>query len=241
MARSIYVDRMDEVQELLADQLAAAGFRRSGRTYNRSEEVGVIQVVNFQMWPAPIGEVGLLGGDPRYGRFTINMGVHVAEVHAARFPKPPRTVRDIDCAIRTRLETLIGRPDFCWSLKGTLAGWLKPRLDRTAGEIASALDGEGLGFLEGFSTREKIMKNWLDQSPADSEISRVDLAIMLAANGDVVAAADMLDEHVRRLDPARPMSEHHLASVRGLGARLGLRDLAAWEAEGSCERDEVDA
>jgi hypothetical protein len=121
-----------------------------------------------------------------------------------------------------------------------MAGLVKPRLDQTAGEVWNALENDGVVFLERFSTRDKIMTGWIDQSPADVSLSRVDIAVMLAARGDTAAAANMLDEHILQVDPRRPISRRHVDSVRELGARLGLRKLVEG-LQGSGERSDVDA
>lgn len=230
LAKSSYAQRMDEVQALLASKLKAAGFRQRGRNFNRSEEDGVVQVINFQLWPAPIGGRSLLG-DGRYGTFAVNLGVYIAEVHAAKHPRIPRFPREVDCAIRTRLESLTGKPDFAWSLKGGLAGLLKPDSDAVAAAVWGALSNEGLGFLGRFSTRQKIMKDWIGEDRyvhGASRVARLDIAIMLAASGDKAGAADLLDEHIVTVDPAQHNGRHHVEYVREVAERLGLRGLTGW-------------
>lgn len=230
MAKSTYAQRMDEVQALLAPKLKAAGFRQRGRTFNLSEEDGVVQVINLQLWPAPIGGRSLLG-DGRYGTFAVNLGVYIAEVYTAKHPRSPSLPKEMDCAIRTRLESLTGKPDFAWSLKGGIADLLKPDLDAVAVAVWGALSTEGLGFLWRFSTRQKIMKDWIGEdrhAHGASRVARLDIAIMLAASGDKAGAADLLDEHIVTVDPAQHNGRHHVEYVRDVAERLGLRGLTAW-------------
>jgi len=233
VAKSIFAERMDEVQSLLWPKLKAAGFCKRGRTFNRSEEDGIVQVINLQMWPSPIGQPSALD-NAMYGTFAVNLGVYISEVYAAKYPKIRAFPIDADCAIRTRLDRLIGESDFAWSLKDKFAGLMKPKVDALAASVWEAMEREGFPFLERYSTRAKIIDDWIGEPgcPGYSGIARVDVAIMKTAAGDMAAAAQLLDEHIGKVDPARPNGRFHVAYVRELAERLGLRKLAAWPPEG---------
>ena len=56
MAKSANVERLDTVQAFVTGLLKPLGFRRRGRTYNRTREPGVVQVVNLQSDKYPIGD-----------------------------------------------------------------------------------------------------------------------------------------------------------------------------------------
>lgn len=230
MTRSIFAERMDDVQSRLASDLKLAGFRKRGRTFNRSEEDGIVQVVNLQMWPSPIGESSALEKS-MYGTFAVNLGVYISEVYAVRYPAPKDFPLDADCAIRTRLERLIDRPDFSWSLKDRFAGLLKPRSDVVAASVWDALEAKGFEFLERFSTRRKILAAWISETRWEhgaSPIARVDVAIMEAVAGDRGRARDLLNQHISQVDPLQHNGRHHVDHVRELAASLGIGGLLNW-------------
>ena len=230
MTKSIYAARLDDVQARLASDLKVAGFRRRGRTFNRSEEDGIIQVVNLQMWPSPIGDTSALDNS-MYGTFAVNLGVYISEVYAARFPGPRDFPVEADCAIRTRLERLIDQPDFAWSLKDRLGGLLKPKADVVAASVWEALEAKGFEFLERFSTRRKILAAWISETRWEhgaSRIARVDVAIMEAVAGDRQRARDLLNQHISHVDPSRHNGRHHVDHVRELAASLGIERLVSW-------------
>ena len=124
MAKSPYVERLDEVQILLWAELKALGFRRRGRVFNRSAEEGVVQVITLQsgqyevnpIHPLPEGLAEMRQN--LYGRFTVNLGVHVWDVWEATFPggSRPTFINDGYCQVRSRLGQLADGIDRWWSL-----------------------------------------------------------------------------------------------------------------------------
>jgi hypothetical protein len=55
MAKSIYAQAVDDIQAALRPFLKSRGFRFRGRTFNRTTEDGLTEVVNIQMgvWDPP--------------------------------------------------------------------------------------------------------------------------------------------------------------------------------------------
>ena len=96
MAKSEPAIQMDEVQKQLYHSLTERGYRAKARTLSRTTPEGLIHVINFQMGrfdPPGTNYIPWLR-EKLYGRFTVNIGVHVPEVYAEWFSwsksGPPR-------------------------------------------------------------------------------------------------------------------------------------------------------
>ncbi len=225
MAKSPFVERMDEVQASLTQLLMPLGFRRRGRTFNRSAEEGVVQVINLQMGlptpsfskPLPVSLAHL--NPDVYGLFAVNLGVHVSEIsdcdNSRPLTKPRRIVQEYECQIRVRLEELAERRDFAASLE-------QPA-DVLVSAVGRSLVDVGIPFLERFETRAAIIRDWITFNDLERSLSlraRVDVAIMHATAGRVGEARQLLREQVSR-------SEHrgHVTYVGDLARQLGIGDL----------------
>ena len=76
MARSRFVEALDEIQGEVGSILKPLGFRKNGRTFNRVTEGGLTHVLNFQK-SKHVEERRMF---PRfwrksYGTFAVNLGV----------------------------------------------------------------------------------------------------------------------------------------------------------------------
>ncbi|HEX7779596.1 MAG TPA: DUF4304 domain-containing protein, partial [Vicinamibacterales bacterium] len=82
------------VDDGLAGPLAAAGFRRSGRTWRRTLDNGLIHVVNVQWSPRDGGIEGI---------FALSAGVYSRELaESIALFKPTDSPREHDCQVRLR-------------------------------------------------------------------------------------------------------------------------------------------
>src|SRR5436190_21871644 len=81
-SKSETAKQMDGLQAALRPTLQRWGFRGRGRTFNRTTQDGLTQVITFQMGSFdPPGTTHIPGlRENMYGRFTINLGVYVPEV-----------------------------------------------------------------------------------------------------------------------------------------------------------------
>ena len=72
-----YKKTLDEIQKLVHSELKADGFKKKGRTHNKTLENGIIQVVNFQMAKYEFDSVVEIPGirTNLYGNFAVNIGV----------------------------------------------------------------------------------------------------------------------------------------------------------------------
>lgn len=82
MTKSALATSLDALQAHLNPWFRQAGFRKHGRTYNRTTTDGLTHVVGFQMGSFdPPGTTHIPGlRENLYGRFAVNLGVYVPEV-----------------------------------------------------------------------------------------------------------------------------------------------------------------
>jgi len=207
---------MDGVQNQLYPALKERGYRARGRTLNRTTSDGLIHVINFQMGrfdPPGTSYIPWLR-EKLYGRFTVNVGVHVPEVYAVWFSwsksGAPALVHAHECCIESRLGNLgPERTDVWWNL-GTI--------DEAAADVMSRLESDALPFLGRFETRDML----LQELARNGEVllthrSKTVSAIVLAARGQLTEARQFLSEHARQSrDPKDLQYVHELAQKLGL-------------------------
>lgn len=192
-----------------------------GRTYNRRIANGLIHVLNFQMGRFdPPGTVHIPWlRENYYGKFTVNVGVYVPEVHIVQWGKEPGFVAESYCCIRERLGSLGSeRADIWWDLQRD------DKLAESLGdELRSRIENDAFPFLARFETRDALLKELLDPA-AKQPGARANCAIILAARGQVKEARDILvalkNEHIRE---ARHASQ--LKYLDELALKLGVEAL----------------
>lgn len=225
MPKSVFVERLDEVQISLATLLKPLGFRRKGRTFNRSPEEGIVQVINLQSGQFPIGETKPLPPAlahlqlDLYGRFTVNLGVHIKDVWEYESSRPyPSHIQEYHCQIRTRLGNPQEKKEYWWLLDQPAATIIA--------DVSKILFEHGLEFLRRFETAERIIRDWVIMNDGPESLSsraRVDVALMLVKRGEKSRAAQLLSEQIQLSSE----NKGHIEYVRTLGHELGLGDLLA--------------
>ncbi|PYS45886.1 MAG: hypothetical protein DMF68_20840 [Acidobacteria bacterium] len=156
MTKSEFVLAVDKVQEPVTTLLRARGFTKSGRTYNRTADDGLIYVVNFQMGSYPISRYVIPGlRESLYGQFAVNLGVYLPCVAAiTQSPKPKRTYQDYHCEIRERLGSLANSGKDVW--------WNTSEPPELLGQLITELVVTfGLPFLETFNSYSDVL-NYYD-------------------------------------------------------------------------------
>ncbi len=215
MPKSRQAGKVDQVQAALHEKLRGLGFRKQGRTFNRTTEDVLVQVVNVQMGAHdPPGTTYIPGlRENLYGWFTVNLGVYVPEV--ARFHgggEAKGFVREYHCCVRNRLGPLGPERKDLW--------WRNDAVEEVVPDLLARLDRDGLPFLARFATRDAILREWKDKSEnqsAGSSPPRIVLAIILAQRGEKAAARELLAAQAQEKgNPGHP------AHVRSLAARLGI-------------------
>lgn len=151
-SKSIFANNLDHIQRCITSLIRPLGFKKSGRTYNRIFECGIVHVVNFQMGEYPIGDYVIPGlRESFYGKFAVNLGVYLpCVVHIEGYPKPKRIHHDYHCEIRERLASLAhGGEDVWWDLNEPI--------EITAAHVGDALVRIGLPFLSQFETYDDVL------------------------------------------------------------------------------------
>jgi hypothetical protein len=214
MAKSTNVAHLDLVQAFATGLLRPLGFRHRGRTYNRSTEPGIVQVINLQASQFSVGpEPGASEHNAtNHGRFTVNLGVYIAEVHEASRCRPVGTiVHEYECAIRARLGEFLDPPEDRW--------WSLSEPESAAEEVLDLLSRFGEPLLARFATRHAIVTEWVNPPPRvpRSRRARLDVALILARQGRTTEGLDLIDEH---LSCVGPTVDSHVRYVRELAARM---------------------
>jgi hypothetical protein len=210
MAKSAFAENLDLVQTQVTGLLRPLGFKKAGRTYNRTNSEDLVQVINLQITrpepvPPPLRASGELTAPS--DRFTANLGVWIPEVSDYHLMHPrSKTVHEYDCQVRTRIGTLTpSRADLWWPLDG--------RWPEAAAEVVQSLNELALPWLERFGTREGVLAGWINQAP-DARIVR---AIIHAKRGHNEEARALLGEQA-----ASSRQPTHRAYVQVLAKQLGL-------------------
>jgi hypothetical protein len=217
MAKSIYAQVVDDIQNALRPFLKGHGFKVRGRTFNRATEDGLTQVASIQMGASdPPGTTYVPGlRENLHGLFTINLGVYVPEVARHHGGGEAKSwVQEYHCCVRARLGAVSGEDRDIW--------WHARFDDVVIDEVRRRLDLDGLPFLDRFSTRDKILAEWHDRSEnmGSSSAPRIVMAIILAVRGDRGRARALLAQQV--LETRHP---GHLDYVRKLARELAVGTL----------------
>jgi hypothetical protein len=210
--------QMDALQAALRPTLQRWGYRGRGRTFNRTTQGGLTQVITFQMGSFdPPGTTYIPGlRENMYGRFTVNLGVYVPEVarhHGGGEAKS--IVQEYHCCVRARIGTLgTERADLWWDLAPGAS---------LVSEIQRRLEGDALPFLERFKSRDSILQELMGQATSEFAIPpRIVCAIILVERQRLDDARRLLAVQARETrNPGHP------AYVRGLAEKLGLGGLDA--------------
>lgn len=214
-ARSSQQGKVDEVQATLHAKLKGLGFKKSGRTFNRTTADGLVQVITVQMGAHDPPGTNYIPGlrENLYGWFTINLGVYVPEVarhHGGGEAKG--FVKEYQCCVRSRLGELGPEKTDLW--------WRNDAVDTVVPDLVERLDRDGLPFLERFRSRDAILREWRDEvenQGSGGSPPRIVMAIILAEMGELVRARQLLAEQAgEKSNPGHP------AYIRSLAERLGI-------------------
>jgi len=222
MAKSELAKALDETQAQFRDFFKESGFRKHGRTYNRTLPDGLAHVVNFQMGASdPPGTTYIPGlRENLYGLFTLNLGVfvpEVAEIHGGGLPG--RVIHDYNCCIRSRLSELQGANEDIW--------WHIPATPEAIANIRESLEHRGVAFFDRFASRQAIIESYPQfQSvyrTAASAPPNLVVAVVQSHLGNAELAREALVRQLR--EPTR--NPGHPQYVKDLAQKLGLGEIAA--------------
>lgn len=213
---------LDGLQRKLRPFLQRRGFRVKRRTFNRTTADGLTQVVNFQMGTFdPPGTTYIPGlRENLYGKFTVNVGVHVPEVAQVHGGYRTRDfVREYGCCVRARLGQLGPEHEDRW--------WEIRDDEQIAAELELRLEQDAFPFLARFESRDMLLNEFsqmIDEGVpgfVGGGPPRIICAIILAARGQHKDARELLADQVRNSQTHPGHAEY----VRTLTGKLGLKPL----------------
>jgi Domain of unknown function (DUF4304) len=225
-------EKMAGAVQAVAPLLREAGFRKQRHAFNREAEPGLTQVLTFQMGAhQPPGTHEIEGlRENLYGAFTINLGLHIAEVdhvgnslprprpsflRAEDMPKPkppPKFFREGHCQVTKRIGQLFPDPADRW--------W---RLDLPDGELAELvrklIREYALPFFDHLGSRRALLDAWHAGDPAVRYTPKFTIAIVHAKRGENQIAEKLLTAELDETDhPA--VAESIIAAASELGLRV---------------------
>jgi hypothetical protein len=215
MSASAYADSMNRLQREVGTELKHIGFKVRGRTFNRTTDDGMTQVVNFQMGPSdPPGTTYVPGLQTNlYGWFNVNLGIYVPEV-GLYTGESGRFVQVYYCCVRQRLGELGQECSGIW--------WRISSDADTVAELRERIVIDGIPFLDRFGSRDRILQEWATatENVSAGRPPRIVKAIILAGRGQSKEARELLRQQAQETrNPGHP------AYVRGLAMKLGLGPL----------------
>ena len=219
MKKSVHAKAVDALQAALRPWLKARGFRVKGRTFNRTTEDGLTQVVSIQMGASdPPGTTYIAGlRENLHGQFTVNLGVYVPEVARMHGGGGANAwVQEYHCSVRARLTEAPEAEKGIW--------WRAVADDAVLGDVRRLLETAGMPFLERYSTRDKILAMWSERTDNMGAGSppRIVTAIILAGRGERDRARKLLSLQAREaLNPGHPAYVRQLADQLAVGQSDG--------------------
>ncbi len=190
MPKSEVYKKMDSVISCVSPLLRELKYKKRGHTYNRTIQPGLIHVINFQMGKyegenyqeIPPYRVNL------YGKFTINIGVYIEEVHNLLCKwKVTNFISEPDCEIRKRIGELIDKGhDLWWDLnyeESVIGTDIKVKIEKFI-----------IPFLARFSSTDQIIREWEIHGNGIGfpPRGRLSIAILFFYRGDKNIARDLI-------------------------------------------------
>jgi hypothetical protein len=215
--KSKSIQAMDELQATLRPFLKELGFRARSRALNRPTSDGLTQVIEFQLGRFDPPGTNIVGFHQNlYGKFTVNVGVYVPEVHkyahAFSGGDGQAFVHEYDCDIRARLGNLgPEHRDIWWDLDAA-------KVHDQAADVFQRLERDAFAFFSQFEDRDAILNRLMREAKSPfTNRPRLVCAIILAARGKRDEAQSLLIAHANEHNDHR-----HLAFLRTLADKLGL-------------------
>ncbi len=199
----------------VAPALKSAGFRKRRHAFNRAASDGITHVLSFQAGSFdPPGTVHIPDLRPNlYGKFTINLGVHVQGMRTSGGRPAKDWVNEYECHLRKRLGELSHRQDHWWDV-------LSPN---AAADVASAIESAGLPWLDLHGDAEAVINRWRDVGSAAAGLppaGPLEVACLLIHRGDLPAAEVVLRDYM-----SSEINEHHRSYLVGFLPTIGMGHL----------------
>jgi len=205
--------QLDNVEKDVYAKLKPLGFKKNGRTFNRTLPDGIIQVINFQGGQYPIGQRYEIPGlrENLYGKFVVNLGVCIESLYKLQSStENKKYYKEYDCQIRARLGSLLTGEDYWWTISEDNK--------RITEEIISGLETKGLAWFSGVDTKEKIVSNSSKLPYDSSPRTKLDVALIVWFD-DKEKGSELFKEYYDNIQTAK---SPHKDYVRDLAMELKI-------------------
>lgn len=199
--------QLDTVEKEVFAKIKPLGFKKTGRTFNRRLDDGIIQVINFQSGQYPVAEHYEIPGlrENLYGRFVVNLGVCIERLYKFQFPtKNKKYFKEYECQIRERLGLLLTGQDYWWTITDDNRGITK--------EIIEGLETKGLEWFSEIDTKDKIISNY-GKLPYDAPPrTKLDIALIVWFD-DKEKGSELFKEYYDNIQPAKSPHKDYLRNL----------------------------
>ncbi len=175
---------LDDIQKTVYPILKPYGFRKHGRTFHRFVSGDISQVINFQLGQSHLGHTHLL---------SVNVGIRVPECMTRSFGPEPNLkayYREYDCNIRSRLGTVEGKEESCYSFF--------MYLDMVKEDIIRQIRDTVLPAFEELNSREAILEKrraYPNMDTLNRHLILLEEAMIYGRWGQMEKASALFNEH----------------------------------------------
>jgi hypothetical protein len=204
--------QLDTIEKAVYEKLKPLGFKKSGRTFNKRLDDGIIQVIDFQSGQYPIDENVVPGlRENLYGKFVINLGVCVESLYKFQSStEKKKYYKEYDCQIRDRLGTLLTGQDYWWTIKDDNK--------QITEEIILGLETKGLEWFSGVNTKYNIINNYGQSPYRSSPRAKLDIALIVWFD-DKEKGSKLFKAYYDNIQPAKSAHKNY---VRDLSKELKI-------------------
>jgi hypothetical protein len=201
--KSEVVEKLNLIQNNVhKNLLKKIGFKKRGRTWNRTTSDGLIQAINFQLFQF------------HPGKFCVNVGIVIPEIVELYFNIETRGfMQEYICQIRTRLTPVMDSNKVGWNLHGNV--------DKLSSEIEDTIKNHAIPFLKNLENKDLVIKTLSKQSTLflNPPLPKLQLALIFYTKGDLKRAKKLLKE-------AYNSSKHksHKENLVKLAEKLNVAD-----------------
>lgn len=208
---------LDKIEKSVYLFLKPYGFTKHGRTLHRFVSGDISQVISFQLGPSHLGQTHLL---------YVNVGIRVPECMLRNFEPEPELKKyyhEYDCNLRTRLGTVEGKKESCYSFF--------MHLDMIEADIIRQIRDFVLPAFEELNSREAILEKrraYPNMDMLNRHLILLEEAMIYGRWGQMDKASELLNLYYHRFTTGqlaqkdRRAIARHAAYIHELAQNLNL-------------------
>lgn len=204
---------LDNIQKAVYPVLKPYGFKKHGRTFHRFVSGDISQVINFQLGQAHMGQTHLL---------YVNVGIRVPECMLRSFEPEAELKKyyhEYDCNIRSRLGTVEGKKESCYSFF--------MYLDMVEADIIRQIRDVVLPAFEELNSREAILEKrraYPNMDVFNRQLILLEESMIYGRWGQIEKASELFNQHYA--DAMASGKQHiingHCRCLRELAQKLNI-------------------